>query len=80
MAQDDPTVTLDMVVAQGDYHGPGTYANPIRGVIVGSDDFYTGHSSVKVNPDGSGSATFTNLTTPLANGAESGTLTWSCSG
>ncbi|HZU75709.1 MAG TPA: hypothetical protein VFA70_03035 [Dehalococcoidia bacterium] len=71
------TVTLVMGVAEGAYHGPGTYANALTGVIVGSDDFYTGNTSVTVHGDGSGTATFSNLS-GLANGTESGTITWTC--
>lgn len=74
------SITALMTIAQGAYHGPGTYANPLKSLTIGSDEFYIGTSSVTMNSDGSGSATFTNLTSPLANGSESGTFTWTCSG
>lgn len=74
------SITMLMTIQAGVYHGPGTYANPIKGLTIGSDDFYIGNSSVTVNADGSGTATFMNLTSPLANGAKSGTYAWTCSG
>jgi hypothetical protein len=74
------SITMLMTIQGGVYHGPGRYANPIKGVTIGSDDFYIGNSSVTVNADGSGTATFMNLTSPLANGSESGTYGWTCSG
>ena len=74
------SITMFMTIQAGTYHGPGTYANPIKGVTIGSDDFYIGNSSVTVNADGSGTVTFMNLTSPLANGSESGTYAWTCSG
>ena len=53
-------------VAASAFHGPGTYANTLTGsgVTVGSDTFLGGHnvaSSVTVNADGSGSASFSDL-------------------
>jgi hypothetical protein len=63
------------------YHGTGTYMDVLpAGVTVEGDDFSGTDSTMTVNSDGSGNASFTNL--PGSGSAtgqtESGTVTWTC--
>ena len=69
------------------FHGPGTYPDTLTGsgVSVGSDTFIAGHSvmsSVTVNADGSGTASFSDLfgLNTSTEAPELGTITWTCSG
>ncbi|MBV8528135.1 MAG: hypothetical protein JOZ75_07450 [Candidatus Dormibacteraeota bacterium] len=69
------------------FHGPGTYPGTLTAtsVQVGNDSFLGSHdatSSVTVNADGSGNASFGGLLNFAGTGdaTESGTITWTCSG
>jgi hypothetical protein len=71
-----------MAVPRDAFHGPGTYTpkNGVFGVTVGDDTFSGGGpTSVTVNADGSGSATFTDIQGLTKYGRESGTIRWTCS-
>jgi hypothetical protein len=63
------------------FQGPGTYMDVLpAGVTVEGDDFSGTDSTMTVNSDGSGNASFTNL--PGSGSAtgqtESGTMAWTC--
>lgn len=63
------------------FNGPGTYMDVLpAGVTVEGDDFSGPDSTMTVNSDGSGNASFTNLPgSGSASGqTESGTVTWKC--
>jgi hypothetical protein len=63
------------------FHGPGTYTDVLpAGVTVESDDFSGTGSTMTVNSDGSGNASFTNLpgSGSVSGQMESGTVTWTC--
>jgi uncharacterized lipoprotein NlpE involved in copper resistance len=49
-------------------------------VSVGNDDFSGTDSSMTINSDGSGNASFTNLSGATSGMTESGTVSWACSG
>jgi hypothetical protein len=60
--------------------GPGTYTGGVvSGQKIGQDDFTGTESSVTINPDGSGSATFTDLEQTAGDRCESATMKWICS-
>ncbi|HEX7264030.1 MAG TPA: hypothetical protein VF383_07610 [Candidatus Dormibacteraeota bacterium] len=66
------------------FHGPGTYVGVLAGgaVNIGTDTFLGTDSTETLNADGSGNASFSNLSGGSASGAqgtESGTVTWTCS-
>ena len=63
------------------FHGTGTYTDVLpAGVTVEGDDFSGPDSTMTLNSDGSGNASFTNLPgSGSASGqTESGTVTWTC--
>jgi hypothetical protein len=67
-------------VPQSTFHGPGTYpGNVVSGVTVGLDTFAGIDSTLTINGDGSGTASFTNLIGTTSSADESGTITWTCS-
>ncbi len=73
-------VRYGIMVRQDRYHGPGTYTGSVMsGVSIGDETFIGPTSSVTINPDGSGSATFTDFTNLRVFGRESGTVRWTCS-
>lgn len=80
------TLAFQFTVSSTSFHGAGTYPATIAGgVSVGSDEFTTqgnSTSSVTVNGDGSGMASFANYVefSGSGQGTESGTVTWTCSG
>jgi hypothetical protein len=64
------------------FHGAGTYTDVMpAGVTAGSDNFSGSGSTMTVNSDGSGNASFTSLagSGTVAGQTESGTVTWTCS-
>jgi hypothetical protein len=66
-------------VPQAQFHGPGTYSNVVRDLSVASDDFSGMDSTLTINANGSGNASFTNLASFAGGLTESGTVTWTCS-
>ncbi len=74
------TVSYGIMVRHDRFHGPGTYAGSIMsGLSIGSETFIGPDSSVTINPDGSGSATFTDFRNLRVQGRESGSIRWTCS-
>ena len=76
------SLSFALDVGHDRFHGPGTYAGSMLiggGVTIGSDTFFGTDSTETINADGSGQASFTNLTGAPSQ-PESGTITWSCSG
>jgi len=69
-----------MSVPKSSFHGAGTYSGVISALAIGSDDFTGSNSQVTLQSDGSGSATFTNLSAFTSSAVDSGTITWTCSG
>jgi hypothetical protein len=62
------------------FHGAGTYTgNVVSGIMVGLDTFAGSDSTLTINKDGSGNASFTNYIGTTSSVDESGTLTWTCS-
>jgi len=80
------SVGFIFTVASTSFHGPGTYPDAsLGGLAVGDSDFTTQNNSttsVTVNGDGSGTASFANYPSfsGSGQGTESGTVTWTCSG
>ena len=70
-----------IVIANGVYHGPGTYTGKIvQFISAGSDTFATSsNGTVTVKADGSGSASFSGAPNRVGAGSESGTISWTCS-
>ena len=63
------------------FHGAGTYTDVLpAGVMAEGDNFSGSDSTMTINSDGSGNASFTNLPgSGSASGqTESGTMTWTC--
>ena len=63
------------------FHGPGTYSNVMpAGVMTEGDNFSDNGSTMTINSDGSGNASFTNLpgSGSVSGQTESGTVTWTC--
>jgi hypothetical protein len=63
------------------FHGAGTYMDVLpAGVMAEGDNFSGSDSTMTINSDGSGNASFTNLPgSGSASGqTESGTMTWTC--
>jgi hypothetical protein len=68
-------------VPQSTFHGAGTYTgNAVSAVAVGLDSFAGTESTLTINRDGSGNASFTNYIGTTSSADESGTMTWTCSG
>jgi hypothetical protein len=68
-------------VPQSTFHGAGTYpGNVVSGVTVGLDTFAGIDSTLTINADGSGNASFSNLIGTTSSVDESGTIKWTCSG
>ena len=79
------SVTFTLVVPGSVFHGAGTYTSVMDGLSVGSHLFTGTDSTMTINGDGSGQASFTNLSgTNLSGNApvasKSGTMSWACSG
>ncbi|MHB8538097.1 MAG: hypothetical protein ACYDCS_08770 [Candidatus Dormibacteria bacterium] len=73
------TVNFLLTVPQSTFHGAGTYTgNVVQGLSVGADGFTGIDSTMTLNGDGSGNASFTNLTGGASGTTESGTVTWTC--
>ena len=63
------------------FHGAGTYSDVMpAGVTTEGDDFSGTGSTMTVNSDGSGNASFTGLSGSgsVSGQTESGTVTWTC--
>jgi hypothetical protein len=63
------------------FHGTGTYMDVLpAGVTVEGDDFSGTDSTMTINSDGSGNASFTSLpgSGSVSGQTESGTVTWTC--
>lgn len=68
-------------VQTSDFHGPGAYTDVMpAGVTVEGDDFSGSASTMTINSDGSGNASFTSLagSGTVSGQSESGTVTWTC--
>jgi len=75
------TISWLMGVSKSTFHGSGSYSGSvITDLAIGSDDFTGSNSQVMLNSDGSGSASFTNLSAFTSSVVDSGTITWTCSG
>ncbi len=73
-------VSYGIMVRHDRFHGPGTYTGSIMsGLSIGQDTFIGPNSSVTINPDGSGSATFADFKNLRVLGRESGSMRWTCS-
>jgi hypothetical protein len=73
------TINFLISVPQSTFHGTGNYSgNVVSGVTVGLDTFAGINSTMKLNSDGSGNATFTNYIGTTSSATESGTITWTC--
>jgi hypothetical protein len=63
------------------FHGAGTYSDVMpAGVTTEGDDFSGSGSTMTINSDGSGNASFTSLpgSGTVSGQTESGTVTWTC--
>ncbi len=77
---DGQTINFLISVPQSTFHGAGKYSgNVVSGVTVGLDTFAGINSTMKLDSDGSGNATFTNYIGTTSSVTESGTITWTCS-
>jgi hypothetical protein len=75
------TLSWLMSVPKSTFHGSGSYSGSvITALAIGSDDFTGSNSQAMLNSDGSGSASFTNLSAFTSSAVDSGTITWTCSG
>ena len=73
------TINFLISVPQSTFHGTGNYSgNVVSGVTVGLDTFAGINSTMVLNSDGSGNATFTNYIGTTSSATESGTITWTC--
>lgn len=75
------TLSVSPIVPFKDFHGPGTYTSTYFIALKIADNAYTNDSvTIVVNADSSGSLTFANANggAAVGNGAESGTMTWTC--
>jgi hypothetical protein len=78
---DGVNINFLISVPQSTFHGAGTYpGNVVSGVMVGLDTFAGLDSTLTINSDGSGNASFSNLIGTTSSADESGTITWTCSG
>jgi hypothetical protein len=67
-------------IPQSTFRGAGTYTgNTVSGVTIGLDSFAGTASTLTINSDGSGNASFTNYIGSTSSAKESGTITWTCS-
>jgi len=80
---DGKSLSFGFEVGHDQFHGPGMYSNTLlEGVTIGSDTFLGNSDTETLNADGSGHVTFSNLSGGSVTGpqgAESGTVTWTCS-
>jgi hypothetical protein len=68
-------------VPQSAFHGAGTYTgNDVSGVTVGLDTFAGTNSTLTIDSDGSGNASFTGYIGTTSSTDESGTINWTCTG
>jgi hypothetical protein len=73
------TINFLISVPQSTFHGTGNYSgNVVSGVTVGLDTFAGINSTMVLNSDGSGNATFTNYIGTTSSATESGTINWTC--
>jgi len=75
-------VNFLLSVPTGTFHGADTYTDVMpAGVTTEGDDFSGSGSTMTINGDGSGNASFTNLpgSGTVSGQMESGTVTWTCS-
>jgi hypothetical protein len=76
---DGVNINFLISVPQSTFHGAGTYqGNVVSGVTVGLDTFAGIQSTLTINSDGSGNASFTDLIGTTSSATESGTITWTC--
>lgn len=74
------SINFLLSIPQSTFHGAGTYTgNVIGGVTVGLDTFAGTDSTMTINADGSGNASFTNLIGTTSSAKENGTVSWTCS-
>ncbi len=74
-------VNFLLSVSNSSFHGPATYTDVMpAGVTVEGDDFAGSGSTMTINGDGSGNASFTDLSGSgnVSGQSESGTVTWTC--
>jgi hypothetical protein len=74
-------VNFLLSVPTGMFHGAGTYSDVMpAGVTTEGDDFSGTGSTMTINSDGSGNASFTSLpgSGTVSGQTESGTVTWTC--
>jgi hypothetical protein len=74
-------VNFLLSVPTGMFHGAGTYSDVMpAGVTTEGDDFSGSGSTMTINSDGSGNASFTSLpgSGTVSGQTESGTVTWTC--
>jgi hypothetical protein len=74
------SLSWSLEVPHSTFHGPGTYSGQLLNAFaIGADDFSGFDSSVTLNRDGSGSASFAKASAFTSNTIESGDITWTCS-
>jgi len=77
---DGASINFLISVPQSTFHGAGTYSgNVVSGVSVGLDTFAGTDSTLTINPDGSGKASFASYIGTTSSVDESGTIAWTCS-
>jgi hypothetical protein len=73
------TVNFEISVPQSTFHGTGNYSgNVVSGLTVGLETFAGIDSTMLLNGDGSGNATFSKYIGTTSSATESGTITWTC--
>ncbi len=73
------TINFEISVPQSTFHGTGNYSgNVVSGVTIGLDTFAGIDSTMLLNSDASGNATFTKYIGTTSSATESGTITWTC--
>jgi hypothetical protein len=76
---DGKPISYLLQVGHERFHGPGTYSGGVVSALqIAGDTFMGKDSSVTLNPDGSGSATFTVSKMGYRDRTESGTIHWTC--
>jgi hypothetical protein len=76
---DGQNINFLISVPQSGFHGAGAYSgNVVSGVTVGLDTFAGINSTMTLNSDGSGNATFSNYIGTTSSATESGTIAWTC--
>ena len=73
------TVNFEISLPQSTFHGTGNYSgNVVSGLTVGLETFAGIDSTMLLNSDGSGNATFSKYIGTTSSATESGTITWTC--